>query len=104
VNNIAVLDAYERFNKTKKTPPQEISSPLSVRDTGELPTVKISTEWTSEEQKLLEKALGAYSSSLTDRWDKIAAAIPGKTKKECVERYKFLVAQIKEKKAVQEKK
>lgn len=51
--------------------------------------------WTSTEQKLLEKALATYPSSDKERWDKIAAAVPGRTKKECIVRYKFLVEQLK---------
>jgi hypothetical protein len=66
--------------------------------------------WTAAEQKLLETALSTYPTSLrygetneivtleSDRWDKVAACIPGMTKKDCIARYKFLVSQIKEKK------
>uniref|UniRef100_A0A0N4Z3P0 DnaJ homolog subfamily C member 2 n=1 Tax=Parastrongyloides trichosuri TaxID=131310 RepID=A0A0N4Z3P0_PARTI len=56
-------------------------------------------EWTKEEQKALETALRTYSAKEDDRWDKIAAAVGTKNKKECVKRYKDLVSRIKAKKA-----
>lgn len=44
--------------------------------------------WTTEEQKLLEQALKTYPVSTPERWDKIAAAVPGRNKKDCMKRYK----------------
>lgn len=44
--------------------------------------------WTTEEQKLLEQALKTYPVSTPERWEKIAAAVPGRTKKDCMKRYK----------------
>lgn len=46
------------------------------------------TPWTSEEQKLLEQALKTYPVSTPERWEKIAAAVPGRSKKDCMKRYK----------------
>ena len=36
--------------------------------------------WTQRQQKILEKAMQAFPRGLDDRWDKIADAVPGKTK------------------------
>lgn len=44
--------------------------------------------WTTEEQKLLEQALKTYPVSTPERWEKIAAAVPGRNKKDCMKRYK----------------
>lgn len=54
-------------------------------------------QWSNEEQKLLEAALKNYPSSLpaNERWTNIAKEIPGKTKKQCVERYKYLASLVK---------
>jgi len=42
--------------------------------------------------------LKAHPASLgAKRWDAISAAVPGKTKKECVDRYKYLVEFLKSK-------
>ena len=38
--------------------------------------------------QLLENALRKYPSSTPERWDKIAEEVPGRTKKECMRRYK----------------
>jgi len=53
--------------------------------------------WTNEEQKALEDALKTYPHSLgKERWTKVAECIPGKTKKDCFDRYKFLVEAVKQ--------
>ncbi|XP_034985202.1 dnaJ homolog subfamily C member 1 [Zootoca vivipara] len=54
--------------------------------------------WTQNQQKLLELALQQYPKGTAERWDKIAKCVPGKTKEECVTRYKLLVELIQKKK------
>ena len=60
---------------------------------------KSEINWTAEEQKLLEEALKKYPSSLptNERWTNISKHV-GKTKKQCVERYKYLANLIKKNK------
>ena len=60
---------------------------------------KSEINWTGEEQKLLEEALKKYPSSLptNERWSNISKHV-GKTKKQCVERYKYLANLIKKNK------
>ncbi|KAJ2624758.1 DnaJ (Hsp40), sub C, member 2 [Coemansia sp. RSA 1358] len=55
--------------------------------------------WSSEEQAQLERALQAYPPTYkgADRWDKIAEAVVGRTKKDCKQRVKFLVEQVRSK-------
>ncbi|KAH0616479.1 hypothetical protein JD844_027601 [Phrynosoma platyrhinos] len=55
-----------------------------------------------EEQKLLEQALKTYPVNTPERWEKIAASVPGRSKKDCMKRYKELVEMVKAKKAAQE--
>ncbi|XP_061429900.1 dnaJ homolog subfamily C member 2 [Lethenteron reissneri] len=58
--------------------------------------------WTAAEQKLLEQALKTHTGGGPERWDAIARAVPGRTRKECMRRYKELVEMVKAKKAAQE--
>ena len=57
------------------------------------------TPWAAEEQKLLEQALKTFPSSTPERWERIAEAVPNRSKKECMKRYKELAETIKAKKA-----
>ncbi|XP_076806773.1 dnaJ homolog subfamily C member 2-like [Clavelina lepadiformis] len=61
-----------------------------------------SKTWTSEEQKRLEQALKTYPTSTEQRWEKIAEAVTGRSKKECMLRYKELVEMVKAKKAMKQ--
>ncbi|KAH0627510.1 hypothetical protein JD844_003293 [Phrynosoma platyrhinos] len=54
--------------------------------------------WTQNQQKLLEIALQQYPKGTAERWDKIAKYVPGKSKEECMARYKLLVELIQKKK------
>lgn len=55
--------------------------------------------WSQEEQKLLESAIVNYPKTTAgDRWQKIANSVPGRTKEECLARYKYLVQKVKEQK------
>ncbi|XP_010220512.1 PREDICTED: dnaJ homolog subfamily C member 1 [Tinamus guttatus] len=54
--------------------------------------------WTQNQQKLLEMALQQHPKGTADRWDKIAKCVPGKSKEECIARYKLLVELVQKKK------
>jgi len=55
--------------------------------------------WTQVQQKALETALAKFpKGAANDRWVKIAKCVPGKTKEECMLRYKYLVDMLKKKK------
>lgn len=53
-----------------------------------------SSPWTTEEQKLLEQALKTYPVNTAERWEKIAAAVPGRSKKDCMKRYKVRLSYL----------
>ena len=56
-------------------------------------------EWSDEQQRALETALKKFPASAgADRWDRISENVPGKSKSECVKRYKEIVAALKAKK------
>ncbi|XP_037537373.1 dnaJ homolog subfamily C member 1 [Nematolebias whitei] len=59
-----------------------------------------SAAWTQNQQKLLELALQQFPRGTAERWDCIAKVVPGKTKEECMIRYKMLAELVQKKKQV----
>uniref|UniRef100_A0A5B7ASN4 Putative transcription factor DIVARICATA n=1 Tax=Davidia involucrata TaxID=16924 RepID=A0A5B7ASN4_DAVIN len=49
-----------------------------------------STKWTPAENKIFENALALYDKDTPDRWQKVAAMIPGKTVVDVMKQYKEL--------------
>ncbi|XP_071390642.1 dnaJ homolog subfamily C member 1-like [Centroberyx affinis] len=54
--------------------------------------------WTQNQQKLLEVALQQNPRGTTERWDRIAKGVPGRTKEECMIRYKLLAELVQKRK------
>ncbi|KAI5353530.1 PREDICTED: mRNAion factor [Prunus dulcis] len=53
-----------------------------------------SSLWSREQDKAFENALATYSEDSSDRWEKIAADVPGKTIEEIKHHYELLVDDI----------
>ena len=47
--------------------------------------------WTNEEQQQLEQALKKFPAGTDERWDRIAEAVPSRSKKDCMKRYKVKI-------------
>ncbi|XP_064202727.1 dnaJ homolog subfamily C member 1 [Anguilla rostrata] len=54
--------------------------------------------WTQSQQRLLELALQQFPRGTSERWDKIAKVVAGKSKEECMIRYKLLAELVQKKK------
>lgn len=54
--------------------------------------------WTQNQQKLLELALQQFPRGTSERWDRIAKVVPGKTKEECMIRCKMLAELVQKRK------
>lgn len=81
-----IIDATKNKIKTKRPPEAQLVLP--------------ETTWSQEQQKLLELAIVKYPKTIvTDRWQKIANSVPGKTKEECLIRYRYLVELVKTQKS-----
>ena len=54
------------------------------------------TPWTAADQALLDKALAEVPRDLPkkDRWQRIAALVPGRSARQCAERYKFIRSKL----------
>jgi DnaJ family protein C protein 2 len=65
------------------------------------PAAPGSDVWTPEQQAALEEALKRFPASIekNERWKEIAKCVPGKKKRDCVERFKALRQIVLEKKA-----
>ncbi|XP_053660617.1 uncharacterized protein F54F2.9 [Anopheles marshallii] len=79
-----------------------VTGPVKVktktRDAGTNETA--TSNWTQQQQQALEVAIQKYPKSANyDRWQKIANSVPGKSKEECVARYKYLVELVKKQKS-----
>ncbi|CAA7052182.1 unnamed protein product [Microthlaspi erraticum] len=48
------------------------------------------TKWTAEENKRFENALAFYDKDTPDRWQKVAAMLPGKTIRDVIKQYREL--------------
>jgi len=90
--NINLKELLQKEKKEKNENNEEKSKRIEKQEKSEI-------NWTGEEQKLLEEALKKYPSSLptNERWTNISKHV-GKTKKQCVERYKYLANLIKKNK------
>lgn len=51
-------------------------------------------KWTAAENKLFENALAVYDKETPDRWQKVAALIPGKTVTDVIKQYRELEADV----------
>ncbi|TMS02866.1 DnaJ-like protein subfamily C member 2 [Larimichthys crocea] len=94
--------AFEKFKKEHTSVAPTVDNAVPSERFDASGTDGNTAAWTTEEQKLLEQALKTYPVSTPERWEKIAAAVPGRSKKDCMKRYKELVEMVKAKKAAQE--
>ncbi|KAL4217072.1 DnaJ (Hsp40) [Mactra antiquata] len=109
LKNQATENAFQNFEKEQKRISQakpkegvlservETVAEQQIREAGTNPA-----PWTTDEQKLLEQALKTYPASTAERWERISEAVPTRSKKDCMKRYKELVELIRAKKAAQE--
>ena len=60
------------------------------------PPAAAPTPWTAADQALLDKALAEVPRDLPkkDRWQRIAALVPGRSARQCAERYKFIRSKL----------
>lgn len=80
-------DAYSKFLKNRKPVDKRVEDQISGESTnagvgGEVPV----TPWSSGEDIALLNALKTFPKEVTMRWEKIAVAVPGRSKAACMKR------------------
>lgn len=94
-------ECIETFNlnkvaKPSATPTVQTKSASSQGNDG----TKTDDEWTEEQDKQLQSGLAKFPATMdkNERWTNIAKGVQGKTKKQCVQRFKAIREAIKNKK------
>jgi len=80
----------EKVNKQKGSTD---ASTKSASDPATSPPVDVD-EWNADQQASLERALRTVPKTAEDRWEQIAKLVPGKSKKQVMQRFKLIKAQI----------
>ncbi|RXM32306.1 DnaJ-like subfamily C member 2 [Acipenser ruthenus] len=80
--------AFEKFKKEHSVVPPTVDNAVPSERFEGSSADGTASPWTTEEQKLLEQALKTYPVSTPERWEKIAGVVPGRSKKDCMKRYK----------------
>ena len=84
------------FSFTCHAHTQGDAKPLQAKEQEQPTPALVDDVWTKAQQKQLEDALKSLKDyKEKDKWDKVAATVEGKSKKQCVERYKYLATLFK---------
>ncbi|CAN4127772.1 unnamed protein product [Withania somnifera] len=78
-------DSYQRFLKDKKGVDKTVGSG-NERDSENVEVKKVESVWSSGEDLSLLNALKTFPKEVKMRWEKVAAAVPGKSKAACMKR------------------
>ncbi|XP_045599144.2 uncharacterized protein F54F2.9 [Procambarus clarkii] len=110
---------FEVTKMSSKVKARLMQKPSQIESDETLPEVKVKVKtkaektdlaagsdemWNPTQQKALEKALKQNPKGTDQRWDKIARAVPDKTKEDCMLRFKFLAEKIRKKKSEESEK
>ena len=95
-------NVYQKVGETEKlmqTINKELTKKIKTKAVEPEPALA-EKGWSQELQKALEAAIQKYpKGGNEDRWVKIANSVPGKTKEDCQNRYKYLVELVKKQRA-----
>ncbi|XP_056008363.1 dnaJ homolog subfamily C member 1-like [Ostrea edulis] len=98
VSNAHMLKSSTKGNNSSEEGATEENSQNNLKLTDD------SDDWNKNQQTILEWALRQYPKGTDQRWEKIAQHLPGKSKEDCIYRYKYLVDLVKKKKEQTSKK
>mmetsp|Transcript_22445 Transcript_22445/g.52986 ORF Transcript_22445/g.52986 Transcript_22445/m.52986 type:complete len:646 (-) Transcript_22445:97-2034(-) len=94
------IEVYNKTAKSAKSFQNGNKSQMSPASATTSTADKKSGEWTAEQDQQLQQGLSTYPSSMdkNERWSSIATLVKGKSKKECVARFKEIRNALKAKK------
>ena len=103
---VATKDDYEppievkKKAKTKGGKQGILEDSETPNDTDESNNLKPTqaSEWTQIQQKTFEQAIKSFPKGTDERWERIASKVGGKTKEDCIIRFKYLAEMVKKKK------
>jgi len=81
----------------------EPQAPRKVKTRAEAASGAAVEDWSQPQQRALELALAQFPKGAAERWERVAKVVPGKTKEECMLRFKFLAEQLKRRKEEENK-
>ena len=76
----------------------EVEEGTASEDAAPQPSIPLEDPWSQAQQKALEAAIKQFPKGATERWERIANKVPGKTKDQCIQRFKTLAEMVKKKK------
>lgn len=93
------IQKYNEVIKSAAAPSQNNTQP-STDNSASNATAENGDSWTTDEDSLLQAALAQFPATMEKnaRWSAIADAVPGKSKKQCVQRFKTIREALKQKK------
>jgi DnaJ family protein C protein 2 len=98
LNNSNKSKKEAEVSKEKETK-ESMNTNTTAKPTTQTTQANAEDNWSEEQQKALEAALRKYPSTIpvNERWTNISKDVPGKTKKQCVDRYKYLSSIVNKK-------
>ncbi|KAK6172092.1 hypothetical protein SNE40_018048 [Patella caerulea] len=91
-----IITEYKTANKSNESESCNINQPDNSKSSKVI--INESDTWTQNQQMILEWALRQYPKGTDLRWEKVSEHIPGKTKDDCILRFKYLADMVKKRK------
>jgi len=90
----------EELNRSELDVSRQVKQLRAQQNMSQKQVVTGDSTWSQEQQTALESALSVFKKDYDgDRWQSIADCVSGKSKAECILRYKFILQKLQEKKA-----
>lgn len=96
-SNMAEPNVTKLENSESSTPSQAASSSASTENGG-VPSAGDQDAWSAVQERALVQALKTFPKETNQRWERVAAAVPGKTVNQCKKKFTLLKESFRNKK------